>query len=109
MAQLEKAPSVSAPNQLALLKKENEKLKQEVEVWKQRLVQAGLSQGVRQFSTSVPPASVPEVKEEKVTKAEVTSQEPKKAKEAKPKEGNHSIISFTHSFSSLHHHLQQFK
>lgn len=62
MTLLEKANNVPAPNQLAALKLENEKLKKEVELWKQKLVQAGLSHGVRTFSTSASsPSTVPVV------------------------------------------------
>lgn len=91
---MEKANNVSAPNQLAALKLENEKLKKEVEVWKQKLIHAGLSHGVRAFSSSAPSQStVPVVpvqeKHEKpaaVKDVAAPVKEPKKAKEPKKKD-----------------------
>ncbi len=91
----------SSANQLATLKLENEKLKQEVEVWKQKLVQAGLSHGVRCFSTSAtcqPPVAEnvekPTVKAEKPAEKVVVSSnsDGKKAKETKKKDSGKSIF-----------------
>lgn len=75
----------SSGNHLARLKQENEALKNEVELWKQKLVQVGVSHGVRQFSTSTSvKAEVPKV-EEKLSDAPAVSVEPapKKEKAAK--------------------------
>ncbi|XP_046461146.1 aminoacyl tRNA synthase complex-interacting multifunctional protein 1-like isoform X2 [Daphnia pulex] len=93
--ELERTQSSAAPNQLATLKLENEKLKQEVEVWKQKLVQAGLSHGVRCFSTSATcqplvaeKVEKPTEKAEKPAEKAVVSSHPdsKKAKETKKKD-----------------------
>ena len=85
---LERSPSGAAPNKLATLKLENEKLKKEVEVWKHKLVQAGLSHGVRTFSTSASCPPPVENKPEKPTEKAVTSSQPegKKAKDTKKKD-----------------------
>jgi hypothetical protein len=98
---LERTQSSAAPNQLATLKLENEKLKQEVEVWKQKLVQAGLSHGVRCFSTSATcqplvaeKVEKPTEKAEKPAEKAVVSSHPdsKKAKETKKKDSGKSIF-----------------
>ncbi len=89
LAQLEKTSSVAGPNQLLALKQENEKLKKEVEIWKQKLVQAGLSHGVRAFSTSAPsqpPMTVSQPEKQPEKEAVPPGKEAKKAKEPKKKE-----------------------
>lgn len=85
---LERSPSGAAPNKLATLKLENEKLKKEVEIWKHKLVQAGLSHGVRTFSTSASCPPPVENKPEKPTEKAVASSqsEGKKAKDTKKKD-----------------------
>ena len=90
MTQLEKTSNATAQNQLLALKQENEKLKQEVDLWKQKLIQAGLSHGVtRTFSTSAP--SQPPEAEKQTEKQPETNKEVKKAKEPKKKEAGNSI------------------
>ena len=81
------------PNQIAALRQENEKLKQEVEVWKKKLIQTGLSHGVRPFSTSAPCQPPAEVKQTTTIEKEVPkAKEEKKVKEPKKKEpGKHHI------------------
>lgn len=89
---------MTAPNQLAVLKQENEKLKHEVEMWKQKLVQAGLSHGVRSFSTSAPsqPPAVNEHPEKLPEKDVPPVKEVKKAKESKKKEAGEYYCSSEH-------------
>lgn len=80
-----------SPNQLSALKLENEKLKQEIDIWKKKLVQVGVSSGAKQFSTSAAAncetPSAPATKVAPVAAAETTDKkaETKKAQEKKPK------------------------
>ncbi|KAK4005392.1 hypothetical protein OUZ56_007106 [Daphnia magna] len=83
LLQLERTQNSAAPTLLSTLKQENENLKKEVEIWKQKLIQAGISQGVRNFSTSA--ASQPIVQEtaEKSKEKVVPTPEVKKTKDLK--------------------------
>lgn len=91
LSQLEKTNNSTTPKQLTALKLENEKLKKEVEVWKQKLIQAGLSHGVRNFSTSAAVHSgvlVQETTEKPLEKpVPAPAKETKKIKEPKKKDG----------------------
>lgn len=90
---------MSSGNQLTHLKKENEALKDEVELWKQKLVQVGLSRGVSQFSTPMSTsAKIPKVAEKVSSPVKNTESSTKKdskvAKEEKKKKetSNDSFI-----------------
>lgn len=81
---------------MAALKLENEKLKQEVEVWKKKLVQVGVSHGVKHFSTSAPAQSDVPSKPAETTAAAPAQEkkENKKAQEKKPKKEAGESIDF---------------
>lgn len=86
MIQLERTHNKGAPGQLSTLKQENENLRKEVEIWKQKLVQAGISQGVRNFSSSAASPPIVQSMAEKPKETVVAAPEAKKTKEVKKKD-----------------------
>ncbi|KAI9560791.1 hypothetical protein GHT06_011743 [Daphnia sinensis] len=80
LLQLERTQNCAA---VSTLKQENENLKKEVEIWKQKLIQAGISQGVRNFSTSAASQPIVQGTAEKSKEKVVPKPEAKKTKDLK--------------------------
>jgi len=98
LAQLELDGNVSKTNDITTLKHQNEKLKLELDGWKKKLVDVGVSHGVRNLSTTaavtkptVVPIQVPDNKTKEPKKAQ-----PKKTAGMNPSKinsfSNHEII-----------------
>ncbi|XP_057371933.1 aminoacyl tRNA synthase complex-interacting multifunctional protein 1-like [Daphnia carinata] len=90
LLQLERTQNSAAPTLLSTLKQENENLKKEVEIWKQKLIQAGISHGVRNFSTSAASQPIVQDTAEKSKEKVVPTPGVKKIKELKKGEAAES-------------------
>jgi len=94
IAEIKAAASTCAYNsEIESLKKENEKLKKDIDVWKSKLTQAEINNGKKVFphptTTTPTPAAAPVKAEEKVKKEEVKEKKvDEKEKKAKPAKEN---------------------
>ena len=97
LAQLELSGDVSKSNNVLLLKQQNAALKTELESWKKKLVDVGVSHGIRNFSTTASISSeASEANNQPAGKSDVKETEVKvknkEAKKVQPKKGKFSSI-----------------